>query len=101
MIVANISNTVKYLLACNLGEVFTILGAVSLGNVSPLLPVQILWVNLVTDSLPALALAAGPPSHIAPARQVSILERKDMVWMGMWAVLVGGVSLVAYGFWGR
>lgn len=58
-IVEDMSKSVRYLLSCNLGETLTIVLTVAFGQASPLLPVQILWINLVTDGLPALALAVG------------------------------------------
>ena len=57
----NIRKAVLYLLSCNLSEVLTMLIAVVAGWPLPLLPLQILWLNLVTDSLPALALGLEPP----------------------------------------
>lgn len=54
----NIVKAVVYLLAGNLSELALVFGATLLGIPPPLLPTQILWINLVTDSLPALALAA-------------------------------------------
>lgn len=56
----NIRKAVQYLLSCNLGEIVAIFSAILLGLGSPLLPVQILWLNLVTDSAPALALGVEP-----------------------------------------
>lgn len=56
----NIRKAVQYLLSCNLGEIVAIFTAILLGKGSPLLPVQILWMNLVTDSAPALALGVEP-----------------------------------------
>ncbi|MFH1398653.1 MAG: calcium-translocating P-type ATPase, SERCA-type [Candidatus Woesearchaeota archaeon] len=56
----NIRKFVKYLLSCNIGEVFTIFLAVLLSLPTPLLPLQILLMNLVTDGLPALALGVEP-----------------------------------------
>jgi P-type Ca2+ transporter type 2C len=60
MIYDNIRKFIKYLLACNSGEVWTLFLAPCLGLPLPLQPIQILWMNLVTDSLPALALAVEP-----------------------------------------
>ncbi|MDD4665701.1 MAG: cation-translocating P-type ATPase [Clostridia bacterium] len=57
----NIRKAVQYLLSCNLGEIVAIFSAILLGMGSPLLPVQILWLNLVTDGAPALALGVEPP----------------------------------------
>jgi Ca2+-transporting ATPase len=57
----NIRKSVYYLLSCNLSEVLVMLLSTVVGLPLPLLPVQILWINLVTDGLPALALAVDPP----------------------------------------
>ena len=56
----NIRKTVHFLLSSNIGEILTVLCAFLLKLPSPLLAIQLLWVNLVTDSLPALALGAEP-----------------------------------------
>jgi len=56
----NIRKAMQYLLSCNLGEIVAIFTAILLGMGSPLLPVQILWLNLVTDGAPALALGVEP-----------------------------------------
>jgi Ca2+-transporting ATPase len=52
----NIRKSIHFLLSSNIGEILTIFTAIILGHSSPLLPVQLLWMNLVTDSLPAVAL---------------------------------------------
>ncbi len=57
----NIRKAVHYLLSCNLSEVLIMLLATLIGLPLPLLPTQILWINLVTDGLPALALVVDPP----------------------------------------
>ena len=60
-IYANVRRCVHFLLSCNIGEIITILFALLFGMPSPLLAVQLLWVNLITDSLPAAALGVEPP----------------------------------------
>lgn len=65
----NIKKFVAYLLSCNLGEVFVIFFASILGWPLPLAAIQILWVNLVTDGFPALALGMDPPSANAMSRK--------------------------------
>ncbi|BAS29211.1 ATPase [Limnochorda pilosa] len=61
VIYANIRKSIHYLLSCNVGEIVAIFFGIALGMGSPLTPIQILWVNLVTDGLPALALGVEPP----------------------------------------
>jgi Ca2+-transporting ATPase len=56
----NIVKSIYYLLTCNVGEIIAIFVATLLGWPMPLLPIQILWMNLVTDGLPALALGMDP-----------------------------------------
>lgn len=65
----NIRKFIRYLLSCNAGEVLTMFMAALCGLPLPLLPIQILWLNLVTDGLPAMALGLDPGDP-------SIMERK-------------------------
>ncbi len=101
-IYANIRKSIHYLLSCNIGEIFTIFIATVLDfHQMPLIPVQLLWLNLVTDSLPALALGVEPveedvmeqPPRQADASLFSGNFAFQLAWQG---VLVGFVTLAAY-----
>jgi Ca2+-transporting ATPase len=92
----NIRKFVFYLLSCNLSEVMTIFLAIVAGLPHPLLPVQILWVNLVTDGLPALALGVEPkdpglmerPPREPQARLLDRTVLRNISWYG------GSITLV-------
>ncbi len=79
-IYANIRKFIRYLLACNTGEVLTMLLTSFFCLPLPLLPVQILWVNLVTDGLPALAL--GLDSNDGSLMQMKPRRKKESVFSG-------------------
>ena len=101
-IYANIKKAIHYLLSCNIGEILTIFTATLLGfQQMPLIPVQLLWLNLVTDSLPALALGMEPVED-------GVMEQKPragsdrlftkgfslrLAWQG---IMVGALTLTAY-----
>lgn len=80
----NIRKFVAYLLTTNTGEVLALFGAVVLGLPLPLLPVHILWINLVTDGLPALALGFEPAEpglmRRSPRRRDESLFSGGMGW---------------------
>lgn len=59
----NIRKAIHFLLSSNIGELMTIFTAILFGLSIPLLPVQLLWINLITDSLPAIALGMEPPEN--------------------------------------
>ena len=99
---ANIKKAIHYLLSCNIGEVFTIFMATALGFAQmPLVPVQLLWLNLVTDSLPALALGMeqvepGVMERPPRGREEKLFDRGfvlRLVWQGC---MVGMLTLLAY-----
>ncbi|MBU7015878.1 MAG: calcium-translocating P-type ATPase, SERCA-type [Theionarchaea archaeon] len=59
----NIIKFIYFLLCCNIGEIFVLFFALLLGFSRPLIPIQILWINLITDGFPALALGVDPPEE--------------------------------------
>ncbi|MDD5171982.1 MAG: cation-translocating P-type ATPase [Candidatus ainarchaeum sp.] len=77
----NIRKTVAYLLAGNIAEVGVIFFAVMLGMPLPLIAIQILWINLVTDGLPAIALAVDPIDKEVMNRKPR--KKGDSIWKGM------------------
>ncbi|UVT16146.1 MAG: cation-translocating P-type ATPase [Nitrospira sp.] len=99
----NIRKTVHFLLSCNVSEVLVMLFAALVGLPLPLLPIQILWMNLVTDGFPALALAADPkaPDLMSqpPRRpETKLLDRGRLLAIGAEGVMLAviAVSVFAY-----
>lgn len=98
----NIRKAVHFLLSSNIGEILTIFVAMLLGWAAPLLPIQLLWVNLVTDSLPAIALGMEPAEE-------NIMERPPRKNTGslfgdglggrilLEGVMIGVLALLAFG----
>jgi Ca2+-transporting ATPase len=86
----NIRKFIRYTLTGNSGEIWVLLLAPLLGMPVPLLPIQILWVNLVTDGLPGLALAAEP-AESGVMRRPPRPPRESVFAHGLWqhALLVG------------
>ena len=97
----NILKAIQFLLSTNVGEVFLLLITSVLNLGIPLLPVHILWVNLVTDSLPALALSIDPSDENIMKRKPRDTQEgfmtKGMIWRVIYqGVMVGGLSLIAF-----
>ena len=101
-IYANIKKSIQYLLSCNIGEIIIIfLATVFNFHQMPLIPIQLLWLNLVTDSLPALALGMEPVE--AGIMKQKPRNPKDSIFahgfalsMVFYGVLVGLITLAAY-----
>ncbi len=97
----NIRKAVHFLLSSNIGEILTIFVAILLGLPTPLVAVQLLWVNLVTDSLPAISLGVEPASKDIMKRK-PISPNKGMFADGLAlqiiieGILIGSLALCAF-----
>jgi len=105
----NIRKFIRYLLSCNIGEVLVMFLAAFMGLPLPLLPIQILFVNLVTDGLPAMALGIDPPAPGVMDRpprppQESIFARGLGTKIAFRGILIGistlAIFALALGPWG-
>ncbi|MBI9106416.1 MAG: cation-translocating P-type ATPase [Spirochaetales bacterium] len=101
VIFANIRKFVGYLVSCNVGEVLLIFVSMLLGWGSPLLPIQILWINLVTDSFPAFALGlekkeSGVMDRPPIDPKASIVDKKMGLAIGFQSVFLAGAVLASY-----
>jgi len=97
----NILKVIQYLLSCNIGELLLILVTSIFNMGMPLLPIHILWINLVTDSLPALALSVEPPEEgimqRKPRNSKNGFMTKGMIWRVMYqGLMIGCIPLIAY-----
>jgi len=91
----NIRKFISYVLTCNTAEILTLFLAPFFGLPIPLLPVHILWINLITDGLPGLALAAEPPERGAMQRPPRP-PGESIFAHGMWQHILG-IGLVMAG----
>ena len=90
----NIRKTIAFLLSGNIAEVAVIFLAVMLGMPLPLIAIQILWINLVTDGLPAVALSVDPIGRDVMARKPR--QKGQSVWKGMGLFIVESPILVTF-----
>ncbi|HEU0014119.1 MAG TPA: HAD-IC family P-type ATPase [Longimicrobium sp.] len=100
----NIRKFVFYLFSCNAAEVLVLLSAGAAGPPLPLLPLQILWLNIVTDTFPALALAVEPGDPDVMRRpprdpRAAVLSARFVRGVGFYAVLMTLATLAAF-TWG-
>ncbi len=97
----NIKKTIHFLISSNIGEIITVLSAFLLRMPAPILAIQLLWVNLVTDSLPALALGVDPVDQDIMEREP--VDAKKSLFSGAMAyniaiegMFIGAISLLAF-----
>lgn len=97
----NIKKAVHFLLGTNIGEILAVFAASLLGLEAPLIPIQLLWVNLVTDSLPAMALGTEKAEKDIMSRP-PIMPGKGFFSDGLWidisleGLLVGTITILSY-----
>ena len=97
----NIKKAIHFLIATNIGEIVTIFMGLVLGLKSPLLAIQLLWINLVTDSLPAIALGLEKPEKDIMNRK-PVNSKKGIFADGLWnkiiveGIMIGVLTLVAF-----
>ena len=99
----NIRKTIHYLLSCNVSEVLVMLFAALIGLPLPLLPIQILWMNLVTDGFPALALSVDPKSPDLmkqPPRRpdARLLDAGKLLAIMAQGVMLAAIALGAFAY---
>ncbi len=97
----NIRRAVHFLLSCNFGELFTVFGAILLSLPSPLSAIQLLWVNLTTDSLPAIALGLEKtPESVMDRPPVKpdepLFSRSRGLRIVLEGLLIGALALTAF-----
>ena len=90
----NIRKAIHFLISTNIGEIVTIFMGLILGMKSPLLAIQLLWINLVTDSLPAIAIGLEPPEKDIMERK-PVDSKKGIFADGLWSkIIVEGIMIV-------
>ena len=97
----NLLKSIQFMLSTNLGEIVVLFVAAIFGMITPLLPIQILWINLVTDSFPALALSVDPASKDIMQRKPTdksqgFLNKHFLTKIGLQGLLIGALTLTAY-----
>lgn len=97
----NIIKSIRFLLSSNIGEILTIMFGIIFNAFSPLTAIELLWINLVTDSLPAISLGLDPKDSEIMSRP-PVSPKRPLLTKSGWAgviiegLMIGALSLVAY-----
>jgi len=104
-IIKNLKNSIKYLLSCNMTEAIALIGSMIFGINHLFYPIQFLYINLVTDGLPALSLAFSPKDKkvmtYPPEQELTILkpfDKKYILAVGLWGTIL---VISGYFIWGK
>lgn len=104
-IIKNIKNAIKYLLTCNLTEGLSLINALLIGINHLFYPIQLLYINLITDGLPALSLAFSPkdPNLMfqKPEKEMKLLKSFDQKYILFVGILGTVLVLTSYFLWGK
>lgn len=107
-IINNIKNAIKYLLSCNVSEAIALIIGLILGLPTLFFPIQLLYINLVTDGLPALMLSFSPRDpnimSITPEKEMVLLKKRDQLyifWVGIIGAVLVIVSYLTFSTWFR
>ncbi|PEA54121.1 ATPase [Bacillus pseudomycoides] len=96
----NIKKSILFLLSCNFGEIIALFLAILLGWATPLRPIHILWVNLITDTLPALSLGVDPEDPDVmkekPRRAAESLFSGSVPFLILNGIVIGLITLIAF-----
>lgn len=97
----NIKKSIHFLISCNIGEIITIFFAILFGLSAPLCAVQLLWINLITDSFPALSLGMEPPDKNIMKRppvspNAGIFSNGLGIKIALEGAFIGSLALTAY-----
>lgn len=99
-IYANIQKSVQFLLSSNIGEIITIFVGMLTGFTAPLMAIQLLWVNLVTDSMPAIALGLDPCDEAVmtnkPIRNKGLFSKEKWWDIILQGCMIGMLALIGY-----
>ena len=99
-IINSIKNAIKYLLSCNVAEAVALIIGLILGLPTFFYPIQLLYINLVTDGLPALVLSFSPRDpnamSITPEKEMVLLKNKDQSYIGAVGIVGAVLVITAY-----